>query len=169
MEDFIFCIQQAENDGLMLQTYAHHVIGLLGQIMSLYSGGVFGSICQVSWITEASTPFVNGRQILAWHHLEDKPYYVANGLMMTWSFFWVRVVFYGYMILGKCRHWAFVEPNFWETYYPETTRRTLVTICITLYSSMYLLQLFWFYKIMNGLLKALGCIKSKSKKVKKAE
>ena len=153
----------------MFQTYAHHLIGLAGQLMSLQAGGTFGTICQISFFTEASTPFVNGRQILVWHHLEDTSIYIANGLMMTVSFFWVRVVFYGYMILGKCRHWAFIEPNFWETYYPDTSSRVLAQVCITLYSLMYLLQLFWFYKIFTGLLKAVGCMKSGSKKVKKTE
>jgi len=137
--------------------------------MTLYSGGAYGSICQLSFFTEASTIFVNGRQILAWHHLEDSLVYIINGLLMTVAFFWVRVVFYGFMIFNRVRHWHFVEPNFYQKSYPETLTRTLVYFCITLYSLMYGLQLFWFYKILTGLLKVLGCIKSKSKKVKKVD
>lgn len=139
--------------------------------MTLYSGGAYGSICQLSFITEASTVFVNGRQLLAWHHFQDSIIYIVNGLLMTVAFFWVRVVFYGYMIFGRIRHWHFFEPNFYETSYPDSFTRMLVYFCITLYSMMYGLQLFWFYKILTGLLKALGLMKSssKSKKAKKVE
>ena len=153
----------------MFQTYTHHLLGAAGQFITLYTGGFVGSLCQVSFFTEASTPFVNGRQILAWHHLGDTSFYLANGIMMAWSFFWVRVVFYGYMIFGRVRHWAFVEPNFWETYYPDTLSQILCWLSITLYFSMYLLQLFWFYKILTGLLKALGFIKKKAKKGEKVK
>ena len=163
VQDFIFCISQAENDGLMIQTYAHHLIGGAGQFITLAAGGFCGSLGQVSWITEASTPFVNGRQILAWHHLQDTNFYVANGLMMTCSFFWARVVWYGYMIFGRIRHWAFVEPHFWETYYPDTQGQILSYTCCTLYFLMYFLQLFWFHRILTGCLKALGFTSIKSK------
>merc|ERR1719329_1780961 len=32
--------------------------------------------------------------------------------MMTVAFFWVRVVFYGYMIFNRVRHWHFLSQTF---------------------------------------------------------
>jgi len=63
------------------------------------------------------------------------------------------------MLLNISRWYAFYEPKFWVEYYPEASRRYSGYISLTLFTCMYALQLFWFYKIMNGLLKALGCIK----------
>ena len=107
--------------------------------MTLYMGGAFASICQISFITEASTPFVNGRQLLAWHKLTDGNFYLINGVMMTLSFFWVRVVYYSYTIFFRVRHWVFVEPNFMDTYYSEPLSRGFAWLSITLYIMMYIL------------------------------
>jgi uncharacterized membrane protein YagU involved in acid resistance len=85
----------------MMQTYAHHICAITGNVGGIASGGFFGSISHLTWITEASTPFVNLRQLLAWHHLTDNRLYLMNGLLMTLSFFVFRIVFYTYMILGQ--------------------------------------------------------------------
>jgi len=59
--DFIFCILVAENDGLMFQTYLHHVLVIVGNLGGTYVGGPLGMLSQLTWLTEGSTPFVNFR------------------------------------------------------------------------------------------------------------
>ena len=98
--DFIFCILVAENDGLMFQTYLHHVLVIVGNLGGTYVGGPLGMLSQLTWLTEGSTPFVNFRQILAWHKQEKETIYTINGLLMTFSFFIFRACFYSYMIFG---------------------------------------------------------------------
>jgi len=165
--DLIYCVSQVDNPGLEL--YSHHILSIAGQIFSLVSGGIWGSICNLTWFAEASTPFVNGRQVLAWHEQTKTSLYLANGLMMTWSFFVVRVVYYIYMIFYIASWYCFYEPKFWEVYYPESSRRYCGILSLILFTCMFFLQMLWFYKIMMGLLKALGCIKSKKKAPKKVE
>jgi hypothetical protein len=48
--------------------------------------------------------------------------------------------------------------SFWQTYPKE--KWTVCYIAIVLYILMYVLQLFWFSKILYGLLKALGIEKA---------
>ena len=158
---------RVDNPGLEL--YSHHILSIAGQIFSLVSGGIWGSICNLTWFAEASTPFVNGRQVLAWHEQTKTSLYLANGLMMTWSFFVVRVVYYIYMIFYIASWYCFYEPKFWEVYYPESSRRYCGILSLILFTCMFFLQMLWFYKIMMGLLKALGCVKSKKKAPKKVE
>ena len=40
----IFQLYRAKMDGLMMQTYLHHSLGIIGAILGLYLGGFFGSI-----------------------------------------------------------------------------------------------------------------------------
>lgn len=83
--------------------YLHHVLVLAGNILAVWLGGFFGSASQVSFIVEASTPFVSLRAILAEHKREDTLLYKINAVMMTFSFFIFRVCFYYYMVFWKCQ------------------------------------------------------------------
>lgn len=47
----------------------------------------------VSLVTEFSTPFINLRSIMVAFKETNSPVYIYNGLVMTVSFFIVRVVF----------------------------------------------------------------------------
>lgn len=79
----------------------HHVLGITGACLGIHIGGFLGSISQLTTITEISTVFVNFRSILVYHHATDNIVYAINGLMMTFSFFIVRVLFYYYIIFWK--------------------------------------------------------------------
>ena len=79
-------------------TMGHHIVTGVGNIGGLYIGGFFGSMSQLTWISELSTFFVNFGQILAWHDKTEAGIYVVNGLLMLVSFFIFRVIFYTYMI-----------------------------------------------------------------------
>uniref|UniRef100_A0A7S3CQB2 TLC domain-containing protein n=1 Tax=Strombidium rassoulzadegani TaxID=1082188 RepID=A0A7S3CQB2_9SPIT len=143
----------------MMQTYAHHIMGMVGALIGSYLGGFLGSISQLTWVTEFSTPSVNLRAIMAMHKATDNALYVLNGLMMTLSFFVFRVVYYRYMIFWKIHDMAtYRSETFWATYPAE--KHALCLFCIVVYFIMFCLQLFWFSKIVMGLFKAFGLDKA---------
>jgi hypothetical protein len=158
--DFIFCIFVAENDGLMLQTYLHHVLVMVGNTGGIFVGGTLGNLSQITWLTEGSTPFVNFRQTLAWHKQESTLIYKINGLTMTAAFFVFRVIFYSYMIFGTILPFC-MDP---KTVYETPIVKGVSFFLIALYVCMYFLNLGWFYKMVVGCLKALGVIKKTPKK-----
>jgi len=139
----------------MIQTYFHHACGIFGALLGNYVGGFFGSISQLTWITELSTPFTNGRALLAYHKKQDSVVYLLNGLMMLVSFFVVRVCYYYYMIFNQMQIYCMYRSNsFWHLYPAE--HHKWCYLAMFLYFSMYILQLFWFSKILDGFLKAIG-------------
>ena len=79
---------------------AHHICAMFGAFVGTYLGGPIGSISQLTWFTEASTPFVNLRWILSKHDIGGAVY-AFNGLMMNLTFFSMRICFYHYMIFTK--------------------------------------------------------------------
>ena len=143
----------------MVQTYAHHLLGIAGASCGLYVGGFIGSVSQLTWITEASTPLVNLRWILADHKMSDGFLYVFNGVAMTVVFFFCRVIFYYYIIFAKLIELAaYRYMSFWATY-PEE-KHFWVSVSIALYCMMYVLNLFWFSKMLQGLCKASGLLEA---------
>lgn len=133
----------------------HHLNGFIAQVMGVYIGGFFGSITNLTMITELSTSFVSIRVVLAIHHLQDTVFYFWNGLALTFSFLFFRVFFYYYIIFWKVVDFCcYRQSSFWATYPPEMHK--FCYLGIFLYILMYLLQLFWFSKIIEGCLKQLG-------------
>uniref|UniRef100_A0A7S3IL81 TLC domain-containing protein n=1 Tax=Strombidium inclinatum TaxID=197538 RepID=A0A7S3IL81_9SPIT len=159
LQDTFICTVVSGNSSLMIQTYFHHIVGGSGSVMAVVIGGFFGSMCQLSYITEISTFFLNVRALMAEHKLDNQPLYYANGLVLTGAFFVFRVFFYHYMIFWKIQDYAFYRyQSFWTLYPPE--HYWMCCSCILLYTFMYFLQLFWFSKILFGLLKAFGVDKA---------
>lgn len=131
------------------------MVGIGGALIGTYIGGFLGSISQLTWVTELSTPFVNLRALMSIHKTTGNLVYVVNGLLMTVVFYVVRVFFYNYMIFWKIHDFCFYRHlHFWSTY-PEHFH-FWAKLAIVMYFLMYCLQLFWFSKILFGLLKALG-------------
>ena len=133
----------------------HHAIGLSGIVITTQTSGFFGSICQITLITELSTPFVNMRTILAYHKQEKSYLYIFNGIMMTVSFFFLRVCYYYYMIFNQMVIYClYRRDSFWDLYEPYMYKWCYLSV--TLYFFMYALNLYWFSKMLYGLMKALG-------------
>lgn len=104
-------------DALMIQTYGHHFIAIGGCAMANWYGGFNGSMAQLTWVTEFSTPFVNFHQALTYHDLKDNPIYTINGICMTFAFFVFRVIWYYYVIFVKLIDFAmYRHTSFWATY-----------------------------------------------------
>ena len=74
---------------------------------------------------------------------------------MTISFFFVRVIFYSVMVFNHIVEFAVLRSySFWNLYEPWLWKYCYFSIF--LYVLMYLLNLFWFGKLLNGTFKALG-------------
>ena len=135
----------------------HHILVLFGINVGLYMDGFFGSISQITALTEGSTLFVNLRCLLLYHKQEGKPLYSINGLFMCISFFVFRIIYYNYVIFTL---WDEViikrDQSFWDTMYPDPTKAFMCKLSMVVYFVFYLLQLFWFSKILAGLLRVLG-------------
>jgi len=101
MYDMVFCTIVFEKDGLMMQTYGHHVVGIAGATLSIFLNDYYGSVAHLTMITESSTFNVNVRVLLSLVGLGDHILYAINGLTMTLVFFVVRVVYYTWVILVK--------------------------------------------------------------------
>lgn len=148
-------IRATKNDALQMQIYAHHVFVIFGNLLALWLGGFFGSCSQISFIVEASTPFVSLRAIIAYHKREDCLLYKVNGILMTIMFFIFRVCFYYYMVFWKSQDFLMYRfVSFWQTY-PQY-KWFWCKVCMALYCMMYFLNLFWFSKMLWGLMKGLG-------------
>ena len=93
-------------------------------------------------LIEATAPFVNGRWFLSTLGMKDSFLYVANAVLMAVSFFWLRVVFLGWLLFDRlvCRHEQFFAM-------PAPTVAVITLGCV----SAYPLQIVWFCKIVAGL------------------
>ena len=131
----------------------HHVAGIMGNTFALLLDDGFGSVAQLTFITEFSTFFVNARFLLAKHKLSSTTIYIVNGLLMTLSFFVVRVVYYKWILFSVYRNMGLYDSERMKNY-PEN-KVMMRHACVFLYIVMYFLQLFWFYKIFSGLMKVL--------------
>jgi len=96
---------------------------------------------------EASTPFINLRWRLAVLGKKDSKAYLLNGVAMAVVFFLARVVANG---LGLVHLWM-IRDVWLHSYVPLGHR-----LCVLLFLAGYLLNLFWFTKIAQGVVRALS-------------
>jgi hypothetical protein len=156
--DIIFCTFVFKKDALMMQTYMHHVAGIIGALCSIYLDGYYGSIAHLTMFTEISTLNVNIRVLLTLIGLGDGILYAINGLMMTVIFFVTRIIGYSYVVIFK----FMIQPKskFWSTEFRENDpeykdKYGMLIFCIVTYALMGVLQMFWFNKMFRGCMKAL--------------
>ena len=133
----------------------HHALAIGAIWMAHHMRGFIGSLIQICLITEASNPFVNARELMVKLGLKECKMYVPNGVMMFLTFAVCRVCFYTYVIhLVK-------SVNVWSLYDEE--EHVWVYATFAMLFVMYALNLYWFYLISKGMLKALGLIKKEKK------
>ena len=120
-------------------------------------GRMWGTVSSVQLITELSTPFVNTRFLLYFHKKTSSSLYLYNGLMMTLTFFVSRIVFQAitdfWMVPLTFRIADFSmdpQPLIYYSYFVMSQVYTL-----------YILNWFWFKKMVAGALKHIN--KSKTK------
>eukprot|EP01080_Neovahlkampfia_damariscottae_P007995 gene7995-12460_t len=134
----------------------HHAMGVTGLFLST-STGLAGPVLIVYLGTEITTPFLNARWFLSELGYKETTLYLLNGLTGTvlWLIFRIGVIPYFYYKL-----------YFLWDHFLEHTPMAMVVICLLYATILNLLNSFWFYKIMSGLMKILKGDKKKEKKDK---
>ena len=144
-------------DNLQIQLFFHHFVSIFGICVGLYMDHFFGSISQLTMITELSTISLNIRAIMVYHKQQGSLLYIFNGFIMTISFYFIRILWYHFIIFGLFIDFGiYYGEQFWASIYPEPAKVRVIYISYFVYFLLYCLQLFWFSKILAGLLKAFG-------------
>ena len=106
-------------------------------------------------LCEATAPFVNGRWFLSILKMKDGPIYYANGAAMAVSFFALRIVWMGWLIV---RNLIMLRSEFFAL--------PVSTIALVFFGVVvgYPMQMMWFQKIASGLIKVLRGSSGKSTK-----
>lgn len=151
--DFFVCyFLIADRSNGAMENYIHHVIGIIGTLSAMIVGRMILTLSNATCMTELSTPFVSLRALLSMHKKTSGTLYLANGLMMTLSFFVCRCVFQTWLVL--CRLVPAVVYRTGESMV-EVDEGTML-ICyfaLCMYMALVGLNFFWFNKMLQGLLK----------------
>lgn len=124
----------------------HHTMAVTAYLVGLYYDKL-GWYSAFRLMSELSTPFVNFRWQLYAIGMKNTKRYKVNGILMTASFFLCRIVSFPF-------YWYFVAQNIAKQPFQEI--EILLKIFWLLVPAMLdCLNLFWFYKMMKGLIKAL--------------
>uniref|UniRef100_A0A7S2GE23 TLC domain-containing protein n=1 Tax=Haptolina brevifila TaxID=156173 RepID=A0A7S2GE23_9EUKA len=126
----------------------HHIIAIILYAQILEGG--YGHYMGISaWLLEATTPFINQRWFFAMSKMDHGLVYKINGALMVLLWLLLRIIFCG---------WGFTAPGTVQIAQLPAPR------AISMYFGFfggYLLQWFWGYKLLRGLLKVLGVIGGK--------
>lgn len=143
--DFFLTIYVGDEQSGLFLALLHHIIGFIA-----FAESSIASEAQVIVLfyvaTEASTPFVNFRWNLHEAGLKDHPIYLVNGLIMMFVFFLFRILPLPLMYYLGLQQWNKLTSQSFPVF--------MSTIILT--SLINSLNLFWFYKMIQGALKAFG-------------
>mmetsp|Transcript_58611 Transcript_58611/g.96760 ORF Transcript_58611/g.96760 Transcript_58611/m.96760 type:complete len:250 (+) Transcript_58611:161-910(+) len=124
---------------------AHHLLSL-SCCGTMAVRGHLHSLAVPLLLAEATAPFTNGRWLLCALGYKGSFVYVLNSFAMALSFLIFRVIFMAWIIL---RHVVVLQATFFAL--PTST----VSIALLGCGFGYPLQLWWFQKIVKGLLKVV--------------
>lgn len=135
----------------------HHIlVPLVGfPLLMHYRGGTGDCLLGASFLIEASTPFVSLRVILVHLHMKESRAYVANGLMMLFSFFLCRVMLFPYLYC------------WYSTVVGMSLVATLASIPAWVHLAVIGLwspQLIWFHRMLKGSIKLIRESKKRNEK-----
>ena len=150
--DLLFCLYfpRLRNE---LGSMAHHVAGIIGIGLGLYCQGKFMYFIVYRFISECSTPFVNLRFVLHFlNHRSGFWYYFASiGMVIT--FFLCRILAFPW-------HWYELLLGLADPASSLVPPHLRVWTCIN-YAAFDVLNVYWFYRMMIGLLKLYDSYKNK--------
>ncbi|XP_078437294.1 uncharacterized protein LOC144707902 isoform X2 [Wolffia australiana] len=130
----------------------HHGLSMYSFSLALLSGQAHLYILMVLF-SEVTTPFVNLRWYLDVAGLKSSKIYLWNGVALTAGWLAVRILLFVHLFAHMYRHFDQVRGMFALGFYS----------LFAVPSSLALMNVFWFWKILRGLVKALS--KSKSRHV----
>lgn len=132
----------------------HHVLGIFSMMYTtVHHFGTGMIVCMV--VLEATSPFINFRWFFEKNGMKTSAptLYLVNGVMITLSWFALRICFYGWMIFN------FVYQLWPELMSYDNHLHTFVVVVGM--GGGYILQVLWFKKIFAGMLKAMSAKKTK--------
>ena len=136
---------------MVLETFLHHMIAITGICSALVIGRCLGPIMISLLITEISTIFLNNRFIMKEVSYDEKSIlFKANGIALIISFFISRILFMGFLLIG------YVGPIFLNYDYAQAEKEigvikvTWGRTMMFLYGLLYILNIFWFSKLIQG-------------------
>ena len=100
-----------------------------------------------TYITEISTPFVNYRSMWLSLGQGNHPLFQVNMYLFGILYLFFRVLFYPFTIWKLIHGYTLYDKKF------PTNKLYFSYFLSTLYISIYFLQLFWFYKIIQSIQK----------------
>ena len=93
---------------------------------------------------------------LKWH-IHKPTINLVNGILMVLSFFLLRVCYYYFVIFSQVQTYILYRGvSFWPMYTEEL--HIWIYIALGMLLVMYILNLWWFTKMLTGLLKVLGIL-----------
>lgn len=110
------------------------------------------TLSNATCVTELSTPFVSLRALLSMHKKTSGTLYIVNGLLMTFSFLIIRVIFQTWLVSLKLAPAVF-NRGFEMMAECDPLTRYFCNFSLVMYMSLVFLNYFWFYKMFTGLLK----------------
>ncbi|XP_074564832.1 uncharacterized protein LOC141821318 [Curcuma longa] len=123
----------------------HHGLSMHSIFLSLISGKAHIYILMVLF-SEATTPFVNFRWYLEKSGKKGSNLYIHNGMALFFGWLVARIFLFIYMFLHMYLHFDQVKTIFPLGLYS----------LLTIGPAMALLNLFWFLKILKGMVKTLS-------------
>jgi len=130
----------------------HHILVPMIMIPAVlhFRNGIIRGDCLIGTclMMEASTPFVSLRVILIHFKMKESLIYVLNGLLMLTSFFVFRVIIFPHL------YWWYTD-NAGLTAMQAVTQ--IPVHCHIFTFSIWIPQLFWFYKMVKGTIKLIKC------------
>ena len=150
--DILVCfLLVKDKSALMKQTYLHHCLGLIGVLGSMYAGKWNISISSVSMITEISTIFLNFRTILILQKKGDTVLFKINLFLFVILFIISRILFYPVTIYRIYCGFLILD---YESY--ERSKLIVSIVLSALYCLLFFLQLIWFQKILQTMVKTFS-------------
>lgn len=123
----------------------HHIAAFLSVALASYTGQAhLYTLLLLS--TELTTPFVNGRWFIDQMGLRKSNIYIANGVCLFVSWLFARISLFLWFFKHMWDH---------QTEIAEL-RRDVQGLILTVPPLLFILNVFWFTKIVKGLLKLLS-------------
>ena len=104
----------SRNDPNHKEMLIHRLMSIGMISIAIFVGGFFGSVTQLTLVTEVVTPIIVMRSIMALHGWSDSILFFFNKMVLTAAFFVFRIMFYYYMVFGKIVDYAgYRHHSFW--------------------------------------------------------
>lgn len=136
----------------------HHIIGAGGILLGIGSGFVAPGVCSITLLSEFCSIFLIFREMQE-NKFSPHPLSMLNQTVFVASYTFLRVILipYGLYVLVRTTYlYTFELLPLW--------RKVAVVWAVLQVVLLSIFNFFWYYKMLVGLFKMFGCIKSRSGK-----